>query len=116
MDLPAGDVQHRFNDLGEVRRLVAIIVRCASRAEYSRSAALTTVYAHTRLIKSHWDQFAKIYEIGYCETRINGKPVGLGMTCTPAQCQDMLVTRFRRLLRAPDGSASPSIRRSQSAS
>jgi lysozyme len=53
------------------------------------------------VLSSHWDQFAKIYDICYGETRINGKPVGPGMTRTPAQCQDMLVTRVQRDYYAP---------------
>ncbi len=53
------------------------------------------------VLSSHWDQYAKIYDICYGETRINGKPVGPGMTRTAAQCQDMLVTRVQRDYYAP---------------
>ncbi len=39
------------------------------------------------VLKSHWDQFAKIWDICYGQTRINGKPVTSGMSFTKAQCQ-----------------------------
>ncbi|MGV1754815.1 lysozyme [Agrobacterium sp. CG674] len=39
------------------------------------------------VLKSHWDQFAKIWDICYGQTRINGKPVTAGMSFTKAQCQ-----------------------------
>lgn len=39
------------------------------------------------VLKSHWDQFAKIWDICYGQTRINGKPVTAGMSFTKAECQ-----------------------------
>jgi len=45
------------------------------------------------VLKSHWDPFAKIWDICYGETRINGKPVASGMTKTVQQCEAMLTTR-----------------------
>ena len=42
-------------------------------------------------LSSHWDEFANIYDICYGETQINEKPVGPGVSRTPAQCQHMLV-------------------------
>jgi GH24 family phage-related lysozyme (muramidase) len=48
------------------------------------------------VLKSHWDQFGKIYDICYGETRINGKPVQPGMSFTPQQCEQMLMTRVQR--------------------
>lgn len=38
------------------------------------------------VLKSHWDQFAKIWDICYGNTRIDGKPVGPGMSFTKAEC------------------------------
>lgn len=48
------------------------------------------------VLKSHWDPFAKIWDICYGETRINGKPVTSGLSRTPAQCDSMLTTRVMR--------------------
>lgn len=47
------------------------------------------------VLKSHWDPFAKIWDICYGETRINGKPVTAGMSFTKAQCEAMLEKRVR---------------------
>lgn len=47
-------------------------------------------------LKSHWDPFAKIYDICYGETRINGKPVTPGMSFTADQCGAMLIARVNR--------------------
>jgi len=44
-------------------------------------------------LKSHWDQFAKIWDICYGETLINGKPVQPGMSFTKAECGAMLKRR-----------------------
>lgn len=41
------------------------------------------------VLKSHWDPYAKIWDICYGET----KGVGPGMTKTKAQCRDMLLRR-----------------------
>jgi GH24 family phage-related lysozyme (muramidase) len=41
------------------------------------------------VLKSHWDRFAKIYDICAGITRINGKPVGPNMSFTRAQCEQM---------------------------
>jgi lysozyme len=45
------------------------------------------------VLKAHWDPFAKIWDIGYGETQINGKPVKAGMTITRAQAEAMLKQR-----------------------
>jgi lysozyme len=45
------------------------------------------------VLKSHWDPFAKIWDICYGETRINGKAVTPGMSFTKAQCEAMLEKR-----------------------
>lgn len=45
------------------------------------------------VLKSHWDRFAKIYDIGYGETRINGQPVPAGLTITEKQAEQMLMRR-----------------------
>ncbi len=42
------------------------------------------------VLKAHWDPFAKIYDICYGKTRINGKPVTAGMSFTKAQCDAFL--------------------------
>jgi GH24 family phage-related lysozyme (muramidase) len=42
------------------------------------------------VLKAHWDPFAKIYDICYGKTRINGKPVTANMSFTKAQCDDFL--------------------------
>lgn len=41
------------------------------------------------VLKSHWDNFAKIWDICYGNTRINGKPVTAGMSFTKAECQEI---------------------------
>lgn len=41
------------------------------------------------VLKSHWDRFAKIYDICGGITRINGKPVGPNMSFTRPQCEQM---------------------------
>jgi GH24 family phage-related lysozyme (muramidase) len=45
------------------------------------------------VLKAHWDPYAKIYDICYGETRINGKPVTAGMSFTKAQCDEILEKR-----------------------
>lgn len=45
------------------------------------------------VLTSHWDPYAKIWDICYGETRINGKPVTAGMRFTPAECEAMLMRR-----------------------
>ncbi|ARO24732.1 lysozyme-like domain-containing protein [Rhizobium sp. TAL182] len=42
------------------------------------------------VLTSHWDPFAKIYDICYGKTRINGKPVKAGLSFSPAECEAML--------------------------
>ncbi|MBB6299893.1 lysozyme [Rhizobium leucaenae] len=44
-------------------------------------------------LKSHWDPYAKIYDICYGETEINGKPVAAGMSFTKEQCEAILEAR-----------------------
>lgn len=41
------------------------------------------------VLKSHWDRFAKLYDICAGLTRINGKPVGPNMSFSRAQCEEM---------------------------
>lgn len=41
------------------------------------------------VLTSHWDRFAKIYDICAGLTRINGKPVGPNMRFTLAECEQM---------------------------
>jgi GH24 family phage-related lysozyme (muramidase) len=41
------------------------------------------------VLTSHWDQFAKIYDICAGITRIDGKPIKPGMSFTRAQCEAM---------------------------
>lgn len=48
------------------------------------------------VLTSHWDGYAKIYDICYGETRINGKPVTAGMRFTAAECEAMLINRVNR--------------------
>lgn len=43
-----------------------------------------------RVLKAHYDPFAKIYDICYGKTLINGKPVRAGMSFTAAECDDFL--------------------------
>ncbi|WP_416355585.1 lysozyme [Aureimonas phyllosphaerae] len=45
------------------------------------------------VLTSHWDPYAKIWDICYGETRINGKPVTAGMRFTKAECEQMLNRR-----------------------
>lgn len=44
-------------------------------------------------LRSHWDQYAKIWDICYGETRINGRPVTANMSFTKAECEAMLRKR-----------------------
>lgn len=37
-------------------------------------------------LESHWDRFAKIWDICHGNTRVNGKPVGPGMRFTKGEC------------------------------
>lgn len=48
------------------------------------------------VLKSHWDPYAKIYDICYGETQINGKPVKAGMSFTKEQCEAILEARVYR--------------------
>lgn len=45
------------------------------------------------VLKSHWDPFAKIYDICYGETRLDGKPVKPGVTKTKSECDAILEAR-----------------------
>lgn len=45
------------------------------------------------VLKSHWDQYAKIYDICYGETVIDGKPVKPDMTKTQPECEQILMAR-----------------------
>lgn len=38
------------------------------------------------VLKSHWDPYAKIWDICHGNTRVNGKPVKPGMSFTKAEC------------------------------
>lgn len=38
------------------------------------------------VLKSHWDPYAKIWDICYGNTRVNGKPVTAGMSFTKEEC------------------------------
>lgn len=42
------------------------------------------------VLKSHWDPYAKIWDICYGKTTINGKPVQAGMSFTREQCDAFL--------------------------
>ncbi|CAM5764681.1 lysozyme [Bosea minatitlanensis] len=45
------------------------------------------------VLSSHWDRYAKIWDICIGETRIDGKPVRPGMRFTAAECKAMLNKR-----------------------
>ncbi|MGV2099066.1 lysozyme [Rhizobium sp. 21-4511-3d] len=45
------------------------------------------------VLKAHWDPFAKIYDICYGETQINGKPVTAAMSFTKEECEAILEKR-----------------------
>ncbi|MGZ9724253.1 lysozyme [Rhizobium miluonense] len=45
------------------------------------------------VLKAHWDRYAKIYDICYGETEINGKPVQASMSFTKPQCEAILEAR-----------------------
>jgi len=45
------------------------------------------------VLSSHWDRYARIYDICYGETRINGKPVTAGMRFTKPECRSFLIPR-----------------------
>ncbi|KAA0689867.1 glycoside hydrolase [Neorhizobium sp. P12A] len=42
------------------------------------------------VLTAHWDPYAKIYDICYGKTRLNGKPITKGMHFTKQQCADFL--------------------------
>ena len=48
------------------------------------------------VLKSHWDPYAKIWDICYGETRLDGKPVQPGVTKTKAECEAILEARVKR--------------------
>lgn len=48
------------------------------------------------VLKSHWDPYAKIWDICHGETRIDGKPVQPGMSFTAAECDAILEKRVKR--------------------
>lgn len=58
------------------------------------------------VLKSHWDPFAKIWDICYGET----KGVGPGMTKTPAECKDMLLRRVYSDYQQPILKCSPNLK------
>ncbi len=41
------------------------------------------------VLESHWDRFAKIWDICHGNTRVDGRPVGPGMRFTKAECTDI---------------------------
>lgn len=67
--------------------------RYASRAKMDPAVILSVEKAiipwEGLVLKSHWDPFAKIWDICYGET----KGIGPGMTKTRAECKDMLLRR-----------------------
>lgn len=74
----------------------------SKRAKVAIAGAATAIaLATTALIQpweglvlsSHWDRYAKIWDICIGETRIDGKPVRPGMSFTPEQCKAMLNKR-----------------------
>ncbi|MBX5303124.1 lysozyme [Rhizobium sp. NLR12b] len=48
------------------------------------------------VLKSHWDPYAKIWDICHGETQIDGKPVKPGMSFTSAECEAILEARVKR--------------------
>jgi len=42
------------------------------------------------VLEAHYDPYAKIYDICYGKTRLNGKPIAKGMRFTKQQCADFL--------------------------
>jgi GH24 family phage-related lysozyme (muramidase) len=42
------------------------------------------------VLEAHWDPYAKIYDICYGKTTLNGKPITKGMKFTKQQCADFL--------------------------
>lgn len=42
------------------------------------------------VLEAHYDPYAKIYDICYGKTRLNGKPITKGMRFTKQQCADFL--------------------------
>lgn len=45
------------------------------------------------VLKSHWDPYAKIWDICYGETLLDGRPVTAGITKTKAECGEILEER-----------------------
>lgn len=62
------------------------------------------------VLKSHWDRFAKIYDIGYGETRINGKPVPPNLTITEKQAENMLMRRVYEDYYVPIANCAPNLK------
>ncbi|MBX4941187.1 lysozyme [Rhizobium binae] len=48
------------------------------------------------VLKSHWDPYAKIWDICHGETQLDGKPVQPGVTKTEAECDAILEARVKR--------------------
>lgn len=45
------------------------------------------------VLEAHWDRFAKIYDIGYGDTRLYGRPVRKGDRVTELEADAMLINR-----------------------
>lgn len=78
--------------------LVAATCGWAATRESAKSPPPAVVLATDTLIRTwegvvlapHWDSYARIWDVCYGKTRINGKPVGPGLVFTRAQCDAFL--------------------------
>ena len=62
------------------------------------------------VLEAHWDSFAKIYDIGYGDTRLNGHPVRKGDRVTKTQADAMLISRAYRDYYLPILNCAPNLK------
>lgn len=83
--------------------IAAVVMVCATTGwasfrESAKNPPPAVILATDTLIRGwegmtlapHWDPFAKIWDVCYGKTTINGKPVGPGLVFTKAQCDAFL--------------------------
>lgn len=63
------------------------------------------------VLTAHWDRFAKIYDICYGKTTVDGKPVKPGMSFTKKQCVDMLMVDLQKNYYEPIVSCAPPLKK-----
>jgi GH24 family phage-related lysozyme (muramidase) len=73
------------------KRAKAAIVGAATAVSLATTALI--VPWEGLVTSAHWDRYAKIWDICFGETRVDGKPVRPGMSFSAAECKVMLSKR-----------------------